>query len=132
MRNDLSDGKDKVERRVDDHLVDFYGHGLLPKALGDLSDERGGNLADFDDIVSPIVSVELFKGDVAVHGRNLLFGHGNMGSQGLEELNLHVVLHAPVVCRVGNQSCIGEAPCVVGHDHEDALGLSLLQGRDNH
>ena len=37
--DDLSDRKDKVECRVQDHPVDLDGHTLLPEAFRDLGDE---------------------------------------------------------------------------------------------
>ena len=56
--------------------------------------------------MSPVVSVELLKWDVPIHGLDLFLGHGDMGSQCLEKLNLDIVLNTPVISDVGNQAGI--------------------------
>ena len=129
---DLSDGQHQIKGRIYDHPVDFNGHALLPEAFGDFRNIRGGNLSDLHDIVSPVVTVELRQGDVAVHGLDFLFGHRNMGSEGLEKLDAPSVVHSPVIGDVGNQACIREAPGVVGHDHKQVLWIVLLEGSHNH
>ena len=82
VRHNLAYRKDEVEGRVQQELVHLRGPVVVEFPFGDFFDVGSRHAAYGHDVVAPVVHAEFVQGSVAVHGLDLLLGHGSMGAEG--------------------------------------------------
>ena len=71
------------------------------------------NLSQGHHLVLPIVNQHFFKGDVPEHGLPLGLRHGNVGSQGGENIYLYATFCQRVVIDVGDKARVGVEACEI-------------------
>ena len=104
VRDNLARGDDEIIALVHNAAVDLDADGIVPEALGDFFQIAGRDLADLDDVVTPVVHDHILIGHITEHDGPLLLGHGLMRAERGHDVDLAAGVGEQMVIDICNQA----------------------------
>ena len=127
MRYDLTGRDDEIIALIHHAAVDLHADRLMPEAICDFFQIACRNLADFDDVMPPIMDDHAFIGNALEHDFPLLFGHRLVRAEGRHNVGLHAPFGQQMVVDAGDFPRLRMEAREIRRDDEHLLQRSACQ-----